>query len=378
MREHLHKLFQRPDGSEDDLKSLIQSGQADLRAAVRSIEADTPVAEAFLQSKEEAFSLSKLIGHVVGSYLAGRPHEAYTLLASALSDRRGDIDRLCSIPLGDGIGPLFRARTSDHVFQRLSDGFHLPHTLRRFAGRYRFSVDGLPSLYLSGSVYTCWRELQQPPFHRLHVSALRLAPNTLKVLDFGFSLRRLSTIFRRRDATAASSKLGSFIISYLKLWPLVAACHVKRPHSSPAASFHEEYIVPQLLMQWIVASDNIDGIRYRSVHVEEWRGNTGFDWGCNFAFPANDAPGPLFSARLCERFALTPCIPFEVAHSILPEAIEIPNRDVQILGPDNRFLPYLGTQFNIVERKLVGVACSRISTSGTILETLPHPEIVGG
>lgn len=48
-------------------------------------------------------------------------------------------------------------------------------------------------------------------------------------------------------------------------WPLIAACSIKVKNESD--NFKPEYIIPQLLLQWVRNNDEIDGIRYKSNNI---------------------------------------------------------------------------------------------------------------
>lgn len=57
-------------------------------------------------------------------------------------------------------------------------------------------------------------------------------------------------------------KFYEYLIKYIITYPLAAACSVKVKNRS--SNFVEEYIFPQLFMQWIRETDDIDGVRYKS------------------------------------------------------------------------------------------------------------------
>lgn len=61
-----------------------------------------------------------------------------------------------------GAGPevqFFRARLGNPRGFKAKDMLHLPYSLRGCTGNYRFSIPGVPSLYLGNSSYACWIEL---------------------------------------------------------------------------------------------------------------------------------------------------------------------------------------------------------------------------
>ena len=53
-----------------------------------------------------------------------------------------------------------------------------------------------------------------------------------------------------------------YLLKYICTYPLRAACSVIVEH--PGSSFIEEYVIPQLLLQWVINDDDFDGIRYES------------------------------------------------------------------------------------------------------------------
>src|SRR5690606_36080601 len=52
---------------------------------------------------------------------------------------------------------------------------------------------------------------------------------------------------------------------FFMLFPLIACCSVKV--KNPEDTFKPEYIIPQLLLQWVRNNDRIDGIKYKSTHL---------------------------------------------------------------------------------------------------------------
>lgn len=49
-------------------------------------------------------------------------------------------------------------------------------------------------------------------------------------------------------------------------WPIILACSLLV--SDNQATFKPEYIVPQLVLQWVTSQENVDGIQYPSLHVD--------------------------------------------------------------------------------------------------------------
>ncbi len=95
--------------------------------------------------------------------------------------------------------------------------------------------------------------------------------------------------------------LENFCHAYLMLWPLIAACSIRVLNEGP---FKVEYIIPQLLLQWISNErSEIDGIRYFSTKVVEYINNPKIN--CNFAFPVKSVASHGFCTKMKVGFKLT-------------------------------------------------------------------------
>ncbi|MFW8247620.1 hypothetical protein ACOIDW_27415, partial [Klebsiella pneumoniae] len=78
-----------------------------------------------------------------------------------------------AIPLNDICNenkPLFRVRKSDTPLSEREEIFHIPFTERQNVSAQRYSVAGLPCLYLGTSLYVCWQEMNKPDFDKLYLS----------------------------------------------------------------------------------------------------------------------------------------------------------------------------------------------------------------
>jgi hypothetical protein len=69
---------------------------------------------------------------------------------------------------------LYRARFSRGGRMKRQDLFHNPFENRHAVATSRYSIPGLPALYLGDSVYVCWEEFNQPPLRDLYFSQFRL------------------------------------------------------------------------------------------------------------------------------------------------------------------------------------------------------------
>lgn len=172
---------------------------------------------------------------------------------------------------------LFRLRKmGDGAKHPRSDLFHVPSCARSMISTCRYSIAGYPSLYLTTSVELGKEEIGKASGDVL-VSRFKLMRRqeelNIRVLELGirpqdFDEERIEDRDRNawsKDLSRINFKDPSIRASYLRWYPLIAACSFVRANKkSPFAS---EYIIPQLLMQWVrrqVHGNELMGIRYFS------------------------------------------------------------------------------------------------------------------
>lgn len=196
--------------------------------------------------------------------------------------------------------------------------FHTPFNLRSKVSTSRFSIAGYPSLYLSTSLELCCQEIHVNPFLDLVLASafqldrsyersninIRVIELAVKPQDF---LERNSETGDRsrilpRDILESQKTLNAYLLWY----PLIAACSFIRVNK--VDPFAAEYIIPQLLMQWVRHETICDhhtlmGIRYfscASVRASEL--------GFNYVFPTSGTPCSQrdpFCSVLASSFRLT-------------------------------------------------------------------------
>lgn len=244
-------------------------------------------------SAAQITELAASISTAVQLYLGGSPLDAYDEVDRLLRhlDLRPFLTELIAVTqpvyppdpfsvLRASIFPpaFYRIRSERNGFVDPSrrDIFHVPFEKRRLVGNQRYSIPGLPCLYLGSSVWICWEELGRPAFDSVWVSRFRLA-ESVRILDFQFPPHHLWRIFdalqkgspSARDHTsevALKARLNiQFLISYISCWPLIAACSIGP--EAQGCDFCPEYILPQALLQWVVREKQVDGIRYFSVRT---------------------------------------------------------------------------------------------------------------
>lgn len=279
--------------------------------------------------KKTIISFSEKITETLKLFLTGNIKEAYSTFDQAITNTKMNdhvlnmtvpLTSLCNV-----ITPLYRVRKSDSVLRERKDLFHIPFKLRHRVSAMRFSVSGLPCLYLGTSIFVCWQEMGKPDFDKLYISSF-ISNNDyshIRILDLGYNLTsalRLKPVeftFTPPNPEITSSITENYLddengntslnaalisdkISKLLAWPLVLACNYTK--ENPDATFNKEYIIPNLLMQWISSNTNknmnkkISGIAYRSTKILNQKNS---DIGINIIIPPQMVERTLINDGFC-------------------------------------------------------------------------------
>lgn len=191
---------------------------------------------------------------------------------------------------------LFRLRgISDTAKHTKKDLFHVPSSARSMISTCRYSIAGYPSLYLTTSIELGKEEIGRTN-NNLLVSRFKLIRSqqelNIRVLELAVRPQDFYNESREynnanmltKDLRDINLRNKDFRASYLLWYPLIAACSFIRANKN--SPFSSEYIIPQLLMQWIrkqVGGNELMGIRYfscASIRASE----LGFD----YVFPVNN------------------------------------------------------------------------------------------
>lgn len=140
------------------------------------------------------------------------------------------------------------SRLTDYVFYRMRDESlgvdvkdcsHVPYNLRKRIDSNRFSLQGLPCLYLANSIETANKEL-----HALEDGNLRWVSDFIPIKDFAMTDLR----FRGIDIPSNIDIYDAFKL--LITFPIRLLCSIKVKNEKD--KFHEEYYFPQLLSHLIL------------------------------------------------------------------------------------------------------------------------------
>lgn len=253
--------------------------------------------------------------------------------------------------------------------------FHIPFSMRYLASRQRYSLPGMPCLYLGGSLYVCWEEMGQPMFDSICFSRFKPSDNkNLRLLDFGYRPGQIGSLIEstKDSCYTKNSDDFNFVCAQGITWPLLAACSFI--NAKREAPFIPEYIVPQMILQWIVETNKFDGIRYFSVLIENDISNP--KMACNYVFPAiendrkdsncisnslvNDIDLDNLSHHLIETFSFTEPLHWSIlehTHDFYGKASLVPQqRNIKIDLVNNHHVHYNETPFGAMEAKSLAFA----------------------
>ena len=103
---------------------------------------------------------------------------------------------------------FYRARDNNTGFLYTKEEmFHIPYELRHKVTNQRYSVSGLPCLYLGSSTYLCWEELERPDYLKCNFCLLRnYGPLWVFDLRIPPELSSIEDIYRVCLALASSLK----------------------------------------------------------------------------------------------------------------------------------------------------------------------------
>lgn len=142
--------------------------------------------------------------------------------------------------------------------------FHIPNSKNHLIGAERYSTAGYPCLYLASQPELAWYECNCPQKFAIAKFFIPQGPSHfLKFINFSEKLVPLSHSFHTWFINE-TEKIGvqRYLLKHIYSYPLRAACSVSTRY--PNAKFIEEYIVPQLLLNWVRANGEFDGIKYES------------------------------------------------------------------------------------------------------------------
>jgi RES domain-containing protein len=305
------RVFEFPgQRGDDDIRTYLNRRYSDYYAWLRTFTSGDPIVQRGISMKDRIRAAGDCIVEAINSYYNGHPSDAFDCISCAIESiwpyfaKQSGATSPEQWNSGHG---LYRIRADQYLDLARQDLFHVPFELRHRVTTQRFSIPGLPCLYLGSSLYVCWEELGRPELSHVQMSYFQFRKShDVRLLTIGPSPHYIRAEVARSSAEKGESPHRSFISQLIAglyaCWPLVLACCLKVQY--PDAPFAPEYVIPQLVLQWVTSKDRVDGIQYPSVQVDYSRVETTV--ALNYVFPVKAKRNRHGQCRkLKNRFVLT-------------------------------------------------------------------------
>ncbi|GAB3841007.1 RES domain-containing protein [Hymenobacter jeollabukensis] len=163
---------------------------------------------------------------------------------------------------------LYRLR-ADNLPLQPREMFHIPYEKSYLVAPQRFSIAGQPCIYAASSVNLAFKEIRATSFGlTLHAVKLRVNPVSKYAPVVLVDLRnRVEEV--RATYLGKPHRYDGQLIKFLVTWPLIMAASIP---TEPKETFHAEYIIPHLMLEWIRShqpenAPRLDGIAFSSSRV---------------------------------------------------------------------------------------------------------------
>ncbi|MDD2268129.1 MAG: hypothetical protein PHY15_01105 [Eubacteriales bacterium] len=239
---------------------------------------------------------------------------------------------------------FFRARCNEKITDyKGKEMLHIPFSKRSIVKSERFSILGLPCLYLGTSSYVCWMEMGRPADHMFNVSPVTL-DNTQQILNLAVNFRDFCWSKKYSDVNRKS---------IFKLFLLSLATSFKVKESNRV--FKSEYIISQLVMLACMKK-GLSGLTYYSKQVEN--DIFAYSIGVNLALFALYSPEKELS-DICNHISISDSFNYSMYKQLtVPQTFRRANLRIdkignaQNIGSYDRQYPYKETEFYLFDHYL--------------------------
>lgn len=231
------------------------------------------------------------IKETIENYYNGKPSYAFISLTKGLKSDKKNLEEEMYLYRFINYHNFYRIRTEGSIHSSL-EFFHIPFHLRGKVKSQRFSIPGFPSLYIGTTLHVCWEELNRPKFDTFQAVRLQNVEH-----------------FRVLNLVPPHKKYPNRLYNYLMSWPIIFTSSIKVNY--PDDSFKPEYIVPQLLLQWIRNKTNIDGIMYQTTHLNSENSKLNKEL-INVVIPVKENKTSGHCNELKKLFEITPVYSFQL------------------------------------------------------------------
>lgn len=294
-------------------------------------------------------------------YFEGKTSQSYDKICKCLEL----LESNNILEIGNITGDFYRIRTAQSSNLKRGDLFHIPFQIREKVATQRYSIPGLPCLYMADSIFTAWEEMGRPEFNSIHVSRFNFDSVNFKLLFLNVTTSEM----RKRCINGNKIIFENHIVKFLSYWPILAACSFNVFKREDV--FKPEYLIPQMVLQWIIENKNIDGIQFKSNRIKISNQNIGsFN---NIAIPVQTSKENGFCDILKNKIKLTSPLSWSLMDIADPNQtfLKKSNEDISVekirtasyieLIEDEK-TDYFKTKFGIMEEKLKSMSIQTINT----------------
>lgn len=302
-----------------------------------------------------SYEIRDLVLKSFTQYLDGHPGLAYEALKNMVEKHIDLFRRFVSKPVNlEKHTYLYRLRLLEEESYSRKDLFHIPFDKRHLVKTQRYSIPGFPSLYLSSSIYTAWKELGCPDLNK--VVAVRMEPTSrVTFINFPAPPQYFTQQGDMNNYDRMNPSLNvsfNYQTAHIIAWPLLAACSISVLERN--APFKPEYIIPQLVLQLVrnnVFGNDIHGVRYFSLHF----GNKyhSMTLGSNYVFPVKKSQTAGHCRVLKGLFKVTEPVSWQLANTVTDEFDKSKAASDGIEIIPGTLVSNQSTQFARVEVKLI-------------------------
>lgn len=259
----------------------------------------------YIKYKAKIISICNQLLICIEEYFKGLPHKAYMQLDEMIKENFDkDINFMDYFLPWLGSTKFYRTVIiSDGRHYNRDRCFHVPYSMREKVSTSRFSIPGHPSLYLSDNIDLCNIEIgkeKEKLFSKFQVNyETKWGPN-FRIADLSMQVKDVVDML---DEGCNEDTAIKFIIGYLMRLPIQLACSFIRIDRN--SSFSVEYVIPQLVMQWVKENTPVQaivGIKYKSCANKLCS-----KLGNNYVFPTSGLieKNNIFCPRLSNAFIMT-------------------------------------------------------------------------
>ncbi len=324
-----------------DLKSKFERYKKILDTATKGNDVDKFIYD----NKTEFNKTCNLLLKCIDQYLSGYRADSYKIIEK-LFKRSIIKNYICELEINLKKNTNFYRVRLDKKIKDRKDNFHISFNERHLVGAQRYSVPGLPCLYLGSSIYLCWKEMGEPDLNLLYISRYVVdKESNIKLLNFAFDYDldfSINDLFSD-EPIDNDNKENKRSIARIIFYPILLACSYNRKEKD--ANFHIEYCIPNLIMEWVLKSKCFDGLAFFSTRTKRSR------LSVNFVFPTKYMKTQMqknkggFCPELTSKFILSDPIAWQILSSVQNQTTKPTSPIKQIIGEDEHIHEILNAKY---------------------------------